>query len=79
MHRELEIKLTGLTKQDTVLCDLLWSDATARSAAEIIQDLPEQYRARAWCLHDLIMAEVIDQMVEAGGEDSERVILRARG
>ena len=66
--KDYTVKIAGLSAEDVKLCELLWNDRTGRSIVQIIIDLPRHQQSRAWTLQSVMMAEVIDQIVEEEGD-----------
>lgn len=58
------IELSGLTKQDVQLCDLLWGCESVEAVDAMIAALPAQYKSRAVTLRALMTAAALDEYME---------------
>ena len=64
----IAIKITGLSATDVKICELLWNSKDVKDVETLIQSLPSAHQSRARALQSMIMAEVIDQVVEGDGD-----------
>ena len=60
----MTITLTGLTRQQYQLADLLWSCDSQAAVEQLKASLPEEYRREADTVHQLMIAAVFDQYEE---------------
>jgi hypothetical protein len=54
--------ITGLTKQDVELCNLMWSCDSLADVERMITALPPAYKARAQTLQQLMVADQLDEV-----------------
>ncbi len=60
----MTIELTGLTKQQHQIADMIWSCESEQDVLQLIQNLPESYKQDAVTIHQLMIAAVMDQYME---------------
>ena len=60
----MTIELTGLTKQQHQIADMIWSCESEQDVHRLIQNLPSQYKQDAVTIHQLMIAAVMDQYME---------------
>lgn len=58
------ITLTGLTHQDILICDLLWSCPSKAAVDAMITAMPPQHKTRAGLMLELMIASAFDQHME---------------
>ena len=73
----MTITLTGLTKRQYQLADLLWSCDSQQAVEQLKASLPEEYRREADTVHQLMIAAVFDQY-EAVTEDVKELLDRLK-
>jgi hypothetical protein len=73
----MTIELTGLTKQQYQIADLLWNCESQQQVDQLKQNLPAAYRRDAETIHQLMIAAVMDQH-EVITEDVRALILSLR-
>ena len=73
----MTIELTGLTKQQYQIADLLWNCESQQDVEQLKQNLPKAYRRDAETIHQLMIAAVMDQY-ETVTEDVRELILSLR-
>ena len=73
----MSITLTGLTKQQTQIADLIWSCDTQEAVRRLIENLPPEYKKDAVAVHELMIAAVFDDYEEIT-EDVKDLIDRCR-
>ena len=73
----MTIELTGLTKQQYQIADLLWNCESQAAVDQLKQNLPKAYRRDAETIHQLMIAAVMDQYEEVT-EDVRELILTLR-
>ena len=56
----MTIELTGLTKQQYQLADLLWRCESQQDVELVKRSLPEEWRREAETVHQLMIAAVFD-------------------
>ncbi len=57
----MTITLTGLSKQQYQIADMIWSCESQEDVSRLIQNLPESYKRDAVVIHQLMIAAVMDQ------------------
>jgi len=57
----MSITLDGLTRQQYLVADLIWSCNSQEDVHRLIRNLPKQYRRDAETVHALMIAAVFDQ------------------
>jgi len=60
----MTIQLTGLTKQQHQIADMIWSCESEQAVERLINNLPSQYKQDAVVIHQLMIAAVMDQYME---------------
>ena len=73
----MSITLTGLTKQQSQIADLIWSCDTQEAVRRLIENLPPEYKRDAVSVHELMIAAVFDDYEEIT-EDVKTLIDRCR-
>jgi len=73
----MTIELTGLTRQQYQIADLLWNCESQQDVEQLKQNLPAAYRRDAETIHQLMIAAVMDQY-ETVTEDVRELILSLR-
>ena len=73
----MTIELTGLTRQQYQIADLLWNCESQQDVEQLKQNLPKAYRRDAETIHQLMIAAVMDQY-ETVTEDVRELILSLR-
>jgi hypothetical protein len=58
------ITISGLTKEDAKICDLLWGCDTAFEVENLIAMMPPGMQDRALVLRELIIATELDDYME---------------
>lgn len=74
----MTITLTGLTKQQYQIADMIWSCDSQDDVDRLIRSLPQAYRQDAEVVHELMIAAVFDDYMEIT-EDVKDCIDRCRG
>ena len=59
----IAIRITGLSAADVKICELLWNSKDVNDVETLIRSLPPAHQPRARTLQSMIMAEVIDQVI----------------
>ncbi len=57
----MTIELTGLTKQQHQIADMLWNCESEQAVQRLINNLPLTYKQDAVTIHQLMIAAVFDQ------------------
>ena len=73
----MTIELTGLTRQQYQIADLLWNCESQQDVEQLKQNLPAAYRRDAETIHQLMIAAVMDQY-ETVTEDVRELIAGLR-
>ncbi len=60
----MTIELTGLTKQQHQIADMIWNCESEQDVAQLIQNLPPAYKKDAVVIHQLMIAAVMDQHMD---------------
>jgi 23S rRNA C2498 (ribose-2'-O)-methylase RlmM len=60
----MTIQLTGLTKQQHQIADMIWNCESEQDVEQLIQNLPRAYKQDAVTIHQLMIAAVMDQYME---------------
>jgi hypothetical protein len=60
----MTIQLTGLTKQQHQIADMIWSCESEQDVERLISNLPSQYKQDAVVIHQLMIAAVFDQHMD---------------
>ena len=56
------ITLTGLTRQQVQIADLIWNCDTQAEVDQLIRNMPNSYRRDAITLRELMIAAALDQV-----------------
>lgn len=56
------ITLTGLTRQQVQIADLIWNCDTQTEVDQLIRNMPTAYRRDAITLRELMIAAALDQV-----------------
>lgn len=56
------ITLTGLTRQQVQIADLIWNCGTQAEVDQLIRNMPNAYRRDAVTLRELMIAAALDQV-----------------
>ena len=67
------ITLTGLTPQDTLICDLLWSCPSKAAVDAMITAMPLQHQTRAGLMLELMIASAFDEHMEVTDEVADYI------
>ncbi len=57
----MSITLTGLSKQQYQIADMIWNCESQEDVERLIRNLPAQYKRDAVTVHTLMIAAVLDQ------------------
>jgi hypothetical protein len=60
----MTIELTGLTRQQHQIADMIWSCESQEDVDRLIRNLPESYKQDAVVIHQLMIAAVMDQHMD---------------
>ncbi len=60
----MTIELTGLTKQQHQIADMIWNCESEQDVERLINNLPRQYKQDAVVIHQLMIAAVMDQHMD---------------
>ena len=69
----MTIELTGLTRQQYQIADLLWNCESQQDVEQLKQNLPAAYRRDAETIHQLMIAAVMDQYEEVTDDVRELI------
>lgn len=75
----MTITITGLTKQQHQIADLLWNCDSQEAVEAMIAAMPRQYRQDAVSIHQLMIAAVMDQYTEITEDVKELISRCAKG
>ncbi len=71
----MTIQLTGLTKQQHQIADMIWSCDSQQAVDQLIGNMPPAYKQDAQTIYQLMIAAVMDQHMEIT-EDVKDIIDR---
>ena len=57
----MTITLTGLSKQQYQIADMIWNCDSQEAVQKLIKNLPQSYQRDAVTIHELMLAAVFDQ------------------
>jgi hypothetical protein len=57
----MTITITGLTKQQYQIADMIWSCDSQEDVQRLLAAMPAQYKQDAQTVHELMIAAVMDQ------------------
>jgi urease gamma subunit len=57
----MTITITGLTKQQYQIADMIWSCESQEAVDQLMRALPVEYKQDAKTVHELMIAAVMDQ------------------
>lgn len=72
------IQIHGLTAKQMKLCDKIWSMDTTQEMLEWFDTLPTSEKYQAYCMLQMITAEVLDQEEFGDMAEAREVIDRVR-
>ncbi len=74
----MTIELTGLTKQQHQIADMIWQCQSEQDVQKLIQNLPQSYKQDAVTIHQLMIAAVFDQYEDIDPNVKELITVISR-